>query len=142
MTGLAEFIELTLAVYAVSVWLTTKHGPFGLFEIGREWGLRRRGYRFYTITQLQERMPAPVASTLAGDNGGAWLRDAGGEWHLLGKDWIAAGLTCPACASMWVALVAVIALGLPLLSVLSLSGGAMAVVYATGSWSKVVGGVR
>lgn len=69
---------LVLATYYVAVTTTKLHGPFGWCEAFRERVWRWRGFE---LTM------------------GVWLRGTD-DIH---EDWIAAGVQCPLCASLYIA---------------------------------------
>lgn len=110
-----------LATYYLSVTLTKLHGPLGLAERLRHAVYRARGLR-----------------QGAGD---IWLLPgsaAPGGDRVLGveDDWVATGVSCPFCASLYVAalLVALLALmpgATPLIQVLAVAG-ASSVLFSLG----------
>lgn len=78
---MTEIAILGLATHFWSITSTTLSGPFGLAKFAREAILRWRGF-------------SPVEN----DDGEVfWMRGAEG----VDSDWIADGVTCPLCASLW-----------------------------------------
>lgn len=80
---------VALATYYAAVTLARLHGPFGLAEAMRQRVLRARGF-------------APVI--LEGHTEPVWRRALpSGYVQSTSDDWIAAGVRCPLCLSMYVA---------------------------------------
>lgn len=100
---------LILATYYVSVTVTRLHGPWGVCERFREWVRVRRGY-------VQQN--------------GVWLRGT----DEVTDDWIAAGVQCPLCASLYIsAVLCGLAGAWNGIDILAVAGGA-AVLFSLGRY--------
>lgn len=79
-------IRAGLATFYLAFSATRLHGPLGLFERGRRWVLGARGYVDQTGQGDYYRRPV-----------------GGGQLQSVEADWVASGVTCPVCASLYVA---------------------------------------
>lgn len=82
-----------LATFYLAFSATRLHGPLGLFERARRAVLTERGYVDQTGQGDYYRRPV-----------------GGGQLQPIEADWLASGVTCPVCASLYVAPI-VLALG-------------------------------
>lgn len=103
-----DLVVLVLATYYAAVTLSKLHGPFGLAERMRHAVYRRRGFDLVTAED--------------------WIRpgDAAG----IDDDWLAAGISCPLCMSLYCGVVLALAwytggdVGQAAVGVLAVAGGA------------------
>ncbi len=117
-----DLTTLILATYYLAITVTKLHGPFALAERLRHAVYHHRGYRLLDLGWSVGVEPR-------------WLRQAGGQdGHVvaseqLSDDWVAAGVGCPLCVSLYAAaalilLVALLPGAQPVVSVLAVAGGA------------------
>ena len=129
--SLLDLTTLALATYYLAITITKLHGPVALAERLRHAVYRHRGYRLLDLGWSVGVEPE-------------WMRQVGGQdGHVirserLSDDWIASGVGCPLCASLYLA--AALALGLalvpgarPLVDVLAVAGGA-SVLFSLGRY--------
>lgn len=106
-----RLVPLVLATYYVAVTLTKLHGPLGWCEHFRHRVWRWRGFS---------------------DHGGVWLRGGGDDVHV---DWIAAGVQCPLCASLYISAVLCWCVGAWTgIDILAVAGGAAALFSIGRYW--------
>lgn len=106
-----RLIPLVLATYYVAVTVTKLHGPLGWCEAFRHWVWTKRGFS---------------------DHAGVWLRGGGDDVH---EDWIAAGVQCPLCASLYIAAILVVFTGAGTgIEILAVAGGASALFSLGRYW--------
>ena len=88
----ATLALVALATYYVALTTAKLHGPFGLAERFRHAVYHARGF-------------VEVGSQY--EPGTSWKRPAGEgraqDWEDLGDDWVASGVRCPLCLSLYVA---------------------------------------
>lgn len=105
-----DTVLLILATYYVAVTVTKLHGPFGWCERFREWVWVKRGYA---------------------QQNGVWLRGT----DEVADDWIAAGVQCPLCASLYIAAILVVFTGAGTgIEILAVAGGASALFSIGRYW--------
>lgn len=120
-----DLLILILATYYAAVTLAKLHGPFGLAERMRHAVYRRRGFFLPTLSQETE-----------------WVRASGIGSRLEGvdDDWLAAGVSCPLCMSLYCGAVLVLvllaggAVGQGAVVVLAIAGGASALFSVGRYW--------
>lgn len=105
-----DTVLLILATYYASVTVARLHGPFGWCERFREWVWVNRGYA---------------------QQNGVWLRGT----DEVTDDWIAAGVQCPLCASLYIAAILVVFTGAGTgIEILAVAGGASALFSIGRYW--------
>lgn len=124
-----DLVVLALATYYASVTVARLHGPFGLAERLRHAVYRRRGFE-------------PEAIGLVETD--AWRRVAGPDDEPIVEDidddWLASGISCPLCVSLYAGAVLALAWyaggapGQAAVGVLAIAGGASAVFSAGRYW--------
>lgn len=130
--SLLDLASMTLATYYLAITITRLHGPAALAERLRHSVYRRRGFQLLDLG-------------LAEDTAPEWLRQAGGQdGHVirterLSDDWVATGVGCPLCASLYVAVVLALLVALlpgarPLVDVLAMAGGASLLFSLGRTW--------
>lgn len=129
--NLLDLTTLALATYYLAITVTKLHGPGAMAERLRHAVYRSRGYRLLDLGWSAGVEPE-------------WMRQVGGQdGHIirserLADDWIAAGVGCPLCASLYVACLLVVVLALlpgarPVVDVLAAAGGA-SVLFSLGRY--------
>lgn len=127
-----DLLTFILATYYLAITATKLHGPYAVAERWRHWVYRRRGF---------DPMPMPSGEIewfrygKKGPDGPAYDPPP----DRIGDDWIAAGVTCPLCASLYAgALVAALSMvGLPgalIVYSLALAGGASLLFTLGRTW--------
>lgn len=109
----ADVIALVLATYYVAITVAKLHGPLGLCERFRERVWRWRGFELKM---------------------GVWLRGTD-DIH---EDWIAAGVQCPLCCSVYVGAALLLlssmgGIGQGVVDILAVAGGA-SVLFSVGRY--------
>lgn len=119
-----DLLILTLATYYAAVTLAKLHGPFGMAERMREAVYRRRGFQSHSI--LTE---------------SGWVRvPASQEVETLDDDWLASGVSCPLCMSLYCGAVLALAwyaggaVGQGAIVVLAVAGGASLAFSVGRTW--------
>ena len=113
-----DLVILTLATYYAAVTLAKLDGPLGLARRWREWVYWKRGFEMVTSQDWGR------------------LRDAA----QLDDDWLAAGVSCPLCLSLYCGAVLALAwyaggaVGQAAVGVLAIAGGASAVFGVGRYW--------
>ncbi len=133
-----DLVVLALATYYVSVTVARLDGPFGLAERMRHAVYRRRGFVLARPAALSVR---PAGTEDAGSTELTWLRptDETGIYDTPEADWLAGGVSCPLCVSLYAATALALleflggAPGQAAVAVLAVAGGA-SVLFSMGRY--------
>ncbi len=133
-----DLVVLALATFYVSVTVARLDGPFGLAEQLRHAVYRRRGFVLARPAVLSVR---PAGTESVGSAELTWLRptDETGIYDTPEADWLAGGVSCPLCVSLYVGAALTLAwfaggtAGQALVSVLAVAGGA-SVLFSMGRY--------
>lgn len=126
-TSMFSFISIALATYYVAVTVTRLHGPFAWAARFRHSVWRARGFEPVAMEGTSE--PVWLGAPLSPSGPGTARRT-------LQHDWIAAGVKCPLCVSLYVAPIMLVLsgagwMGAWLVTALAVAGAASAIFSAT-----------
>lgn len=126
-----DLVILTLATYYAAVTLAKLDGPFGLVERARHAVYRARGFEAIEVEDSEMEWGRVTPS-----------EDLDVKPHIghLGDDWLAAGVSCPLCMSLYCGAALALAwyaggeVGQAAVGVLAVAGGASALFSMGRYW--------